>query len=142
METDYNTKKELKRRRQLRIGAFGIWTTGSLIALYGLAYPIINTPSQPPVLERYEEIERRFTSRNLELSIAHANELRSELSEIESTLGFAQVRERYEREYQSNKNIGFKISLGGIGLALLCSVPLFLSRKKTRKRSSIGTPVL
>lgn len=140
MEKDYNTKRVSRIRKRLQIGSFvGIWTTGAVIALGGLTYPVINTPSQPPVLERYEEIEKKLktplddlTSGNLELS--------TKLYEIESISNFAETREDYESERQRNKRIGFYTFGVGVMVSFLSLIPAFLlGRKRARTNREYTT---
>lgn len=135
METDYELRKKHSRRKWIIASLFGGWTAGIMITLGGFMYPIINTPSQPNGLERYEEIRRELENPE---QIAQVNKLETELSEIEISPNFAQI-ERYERERQNNKNTGYYISSGGAGLALLSLMSGFLSKRKSRKRKIIGT---
>ena len=154
MAIGYGAERESIIRKRLRIGALSILVTGGMMTLSGIVYPTINTSSQPLVLERYEEIKRElkkshgiyFTAGELELRITEpmtlADKLIAKLYEIELTPNFAEVREKYKHENEINKDTGLNITLGGIGFALLSSIPLFLSRRKTRKKSSIRNPVL
>ena len=147
METDYN-----KRRKWISRVASGLFVAGAAMISGGF-YNTMNPPSQPPVLEIYEKIERElktplhdFTLGDLESGgvglTARANELRNKLSEMASDQNFAGLRNDYELEKLSNQRIGVYMIGAGGGLALLSLIPSFLSRRKTHKRSCIEESII
>ena len=152
MGTDYDAEKKIGKR--LIRGTVGTFIVGAAIALGGTGYSIINNPSIPPLVERYEQIGRKLNnpinhtrglksvealtlgnleSRSAEL-IAHANNLRDGLSKIASDPTFAKTKEDYESEKQKYEKIENYSIFGGIGLMLSIFIPLFLV---ARRRSTI-----
>jgi len=137
MEKHYNIRKRLSKI------AFGVFLAGVATGGGGLYYAV-TPPTQPPILVKYEKIEReldrypRVKLRNIKSRssdlIPRADQLEADAYEIEISPTFTKAREEYEREKKSNNRIGSRVFGGGlvVGLSsLLLSV--FLSPGRRRK---------
>ena len=69
-------------------------------------------------------------------------ELEAELSGIEISPNFSQVKEKYENDRKVSNIIGLSVAGGGAGLVLMGLFGLVLARRRTRKRNerNLGPP--
>lgn len=143
METDYEPRKKISRRKMLEIcGLAG----GGALMFGGTIYSILATPSKPSNLVRYTEISvelksfpRNVSLENLESEspklIHRANELRAERDKITQSPDFDEVRETYESEknkifWRQNYSI-----ISGIAISLSSIVSSYIKSRKEMTRS-------